>query len=240
MTLDEFLDFLRDADYMSRRRKDKALTDYIKDPVCSKKIKRFRKINGIDHLPDLIEVEWLDGLQHGEHKHAELIYATYAQLSSYIHTNLRDFRPGSSINPYVTFEPEGFQKIYNLSLQTSDIIIYLLMLGIWTDICYYSPEMGEKFFVNTVREITEGLEEHQDSRDFLAVLPSLRSLVLPPRVNYSKKIEEEQTRRIMKRRVEKLGFIQCLKCPKKDECQKFNWMKERFGSENWFKEKLRL
>jgi hypothetical protein len=175
MTFDDFVDFLVYTDSRARRRKEKPLTNWINsDGVAGRTIK-FRKIQGIDRLPDSINNTWLVGLGNGQHKHADLIYFAYEQLSSYIHTNLRDFRLSSlCLHPFVFYDRKEFDEVYRLILLTSDIISYLLILGIWMDIGFYSPETGAKFAEVIVKEMGEGAEEHAY---FFKELPSLRGLV---------------------------------------------------------------
>jgi hypothetical protein len=179
MSFDEFIEFLEYTDSMARRRKDKSLTCWMKNDDFSKHVNKFRRIHGIDRLPDSIDFRWLDGLEHAQRKHAELIYYAYEQLSSYIHTNLRDFRLISTdIHPFVYYEPKEFEKVYRLTLLTSDVVIYLLILGIWMDIGFYSPETGAKFEEVMVKELAESAEGHEY---FFRALPSLRGLVFSTR-----------------------------------------------------------
>ncbi|MCW3984264.1 MAG: hypothetical protein NWE96_09770 [Candidatus Bathyarchaeota archaeon] len=238
MTFYEFLDFLEYTDSTSKRRKDKPLTNWIQDTAYVKKINKYKRIRGIGNLPDAIALTWLDGLMHGEMRGADLIYGTYEQLSSYIHTNYRAFRPACDLSPYVTFEAEEFEKIYQLSVQTADIVLYLLILGIWSDIGYYSPEMGEKFEEVVVKELTEDSANRKEQLDLFEALPSLRGLCFAPGRNYCKQIEDEQMRKTMKALIERSGKIHCVNCAKKDSCTRFKWLIEQFGAEGWFKEKL--
>jgi hypothetical protein len=175
MTFDEFIDFLEYTNSRSRRRKDKSLINWMNNAEFAKGINKFKRIQGIDRLPGSIGLRWLAGLENGDHKQADLIYFVYEQLSSYIHTNLRDFRLSSAkVNPFVFYNRKEFDEIYRLTLLTSDIIIYLLILGIWMDIGFYSPETGSKFQQAVVRELGEDAEEHSY---FFRGLPSLRGLV---------------------------------------------------------------
>lgn len=175
MTFDEFIDFLEYTDSRNRRSKQKSLTNRMNSTKVVKHINRFKKIQGIDRLPDSIEPQWLAGLENGQHKQAELIYFAYEQLSSYIHTNLRDFRLSSAdVHPFVFYSRKEFDEVYQLILLTGDIISYLLILGIWMDIGFYSPETRVKFQKAIVRELGEAPKNHFF---FFKELPSLRGLV---------------------------------------------------------------
>lgn len=175
MTFDEFIDFLEYTDSRTRRRKEKSLIDWMNNAEFAKRISKFKKIQGIDRLPDSIDIRWLAGLENGQHKQADLIYFAYERLSSYIHTNLRDFRLSSGdVHPFVFYSRREFDEVYRLILLTSDIISYLLILGIWMDIGFYSPEIGARFQEVVAKELGEGAEEHSY---FFKELPSLRGLV---------------------------------------------------------------
>jgi len=174
MTFDEFIDFLEYTNFEVQKRKDKQLLNWLDDAELAKRVGRFRVIRGIDRLPNSINLRWLGDLENAGYKGADFIYFVYEQLSSYIHTNLRDFRLSTAdAYPFVSYESKEFDKVYRLTILTSDIVIYLLILGIWMDIGYYSPETGAKFQEVIAREL--GTEELSH---FVKELPSLKRLVI--------------------------------------------------------------
>ena len=179
MTFDEFIDFLEYTDLETKRRKNKQLLNWLDDTEFVKRARRWKIIRGIDRLPTKINLRWLGGLENAENKGADLIYYAYEQLSGYIHTNLRDFRLSSpDVCPFVSYEPEEFDKVYRLAILTSDIVIYLLILGMWMDIGHYCEGAGASFQEVIVRELgTEKLSY------FLKELPSLKRLVMVGRKN---------------------------------------------------------
>jgi len=173
MTFDEFINFLEYTDLETKRRKNKQLLNWLDDAELVKRARRWKVIRGIDRLPNVINRRWLGGLENAGRKGTDLIYYAYEQLSGYIHTNLRDFRFSTpDTYPFVSYDSEEFDKVYRLAILTSDIVIYLLILGIWMDIGYYSEETGANFQEVIVREL-----ETEKFSNFLKELPSLRRLV---------------------------------------------------------------
>jgi hypothetical protein len=174
MTFDEFTDFLEWNDLETSKHEKSCLSNKSDDSSLLKRAKRWKVIRGIDRLPDKVNLPWLCGLQNAGCKYADVIYCAYRQLSSYVHTNLRDFRLSSlESHPFVTYERKEFEKIYKLAVVTCDIVAYLFILGIWIDISYFSDETGIKFF----EVLRKGLGTEKLSF-FLKELPSVKRLII--------------------------------------------------------------
>jgi hypothetical protein len=174
MTFDEFMDFLEWNDLETRKHKNSQLNSRSDDARLMKQAKRWKVIRGIDRLPDKVNSPWLCGLENAGCRYADIIYCAYEQLSSYVHTNLRDFRLSSlEPAPFVTYEPKEFKKVYKLAILTCDIVAYLFILGIWIDISYSSEETGAKFLEVLRREL--GIKKLYFS---LKELPSVKGLII--------------------------------------------------------------
>ncbi len=248
MTFEEFIEFLEFTDSVSKDfSKNSKLTTWVKNKRVGKEKKRPTKLRGIGNLPNAIENRWLDGLEYGDHKKAELIYFTYSQLSSYTHTNLRDFRIESEIIPFVYYEPKEFKKVFQLAVQTSDIVIYLLIMAIYTDVGFYSWEFGEQFQETIIKELSEGMEEQENEENkcekekqlfFFQQLPSLRGLVFGHGPRYSKQIRDSQIKQVLLEAAERNQFT-CPICPEQFTCKRFLELQERFGKQEWFEKLLK-